>query len=169
MKRLVLWFFATLFFGGVALSPALFIYLYNEQPPIVYSQRKVLTPTVAPGDTLRIRISADVNKRCDATVYRTIVDSVGKPTEFVGEPRPHKTDYIVEIKVPRGAEPGPAYYSARLLWVCNVVQQWFPQEVIQRQIDFNIAPAEGQMPMPDQQGIYNAPIRKSDYARIQGY
>lgn len=166
MKRFILWSLATLILGSIGLSPALFIYLYNEQPPVSYSRRQVLTPLVPPGGELQIRISADVFKRCSSFVHRTIVDSTGRPFEFVPEPRPVETDYVIKIVVPLGAAPGPAYYSARVQWSCNLVQQWWPQEVTQRNIDFTIAPVEGQLPMPGQQGIYQKPFTKSEYARI---
>jgi hypothetical protein len=168
MKRFILWSIATLILGTIALSPALFIYLYNEPPPVTYSRRQVLTPVVPPGGELQIRISSDLTKRCSSEVYRTIVDVTGRPFDFVPEPRPLSTDYTIKLTVPLGAAPGPAYYSARVAWSCNMVQKYFPQEVIQRNIDFIIAPAEGQLPMPQQQGVYQVPFKKSEYARVQG-
>lgn len=166
MKRFILWTFATFILGAIALSPALFIYLYNEPPPVNYSRRQVLTPVVPPGGELQIRISADITKRCSSQVFRTIVDTTGRPFEFVPEARPVQTDYIVRITVPLGAAPGPAYYSARVEWSCNLVQQYFPQEVTQRNIEFTIAPAEGQLPIPQQQGIYQKPYVKSEFAKV---
>lgn len=144
------------------------IWFFYEPPPVSYSVRKVLTPTVAPGDVLKIQISADIQKQCDALVFRTIIDSTGLPFTLEAETRPNETDYVVEVPVPPGATAGPANYRARLLWSCNFVQRWFPREVIQRNIPFVIAPLDGQMPMPERQGIYQAPLIKSDYARIQG-
>lgn len=166
MKRFILWSIATFFLGAIGLSPALFIYLLNEPSPVEYNRRQVLTPVVPPGGELQIRISADIRKRCSSTVYRTIVDMTGRPFDFVPEARPLETDYVIKIIVPLGAAPGPAYYAARIEWVCNLVQKYFPQEVIQRKIEFTIAPSEGQMPMPEQQGIYSKPLIKSEYARI---
>lgn len=150
---------------GIAfILPALLIYWYKEPPPVTYSQRKVLTPVVPPGGELQIRISSDVAKKCNATVYRSIVDSSSVKTEYSSVFRPTETDYTVKVTIPLGAAPGPAFYSARLEWKCNIVQQWFPQEVIQRNIYFEIAPSEGQMPMPERQGVYEAPEQKSELA-----
>jgi len=153
------------FFGGVVPVPALLIYWYNETPPITYGLRKVLTPVVAPGGNLRIKISSDVTKNCTATVFRSIVDSSGVQTAYTAESRPLETDYIVEITVPLGAAPGPAFYAARLEWQCNMVQAIWPRLIIQRQIGFDIAPADGQLPQMEKQGIYGAPIDTPEFAR----
>lgn len=166
MKRFILWSLAVFFLGGLALSPALLIYLYNENPPVTYTQRKVLTPVVAPGGTLKIRISSDVGDDCTAVVYRTIVDSAGVQTNYAGERRPMETDYTIEMTVPLGAAPGPAFYKPRLDWQCNVIQAIWPRTVYQRQLEFEIAPSDGQMQMPGQQGIYQKPFTKSEYARL---
>ena len=166
MKRFILWSLATFFFGFIALSPGLLVYWYNEPAPVVYSVRKVLTPVVPPGGELQIRISADFAKKCDATVYRSIVDSSGIEADYAPEPRPTKTDYTIKITIPLGAAPGPAFYSARVVWNCNFVQKWFPQEVIQRNINFNIAPSEGQLPMPQKQGVYEMPEQKSELVKV---
>ena len=167
MKRFILWSLAVFFLGGLGLSPALLIYLYNENPPVTYTQRKVLTPIVTPGGTLKIRISSDVADDCTAIVYRTIVDSSGVQTNYAGELRPKETDYTIELTVPLGAAPGPAFYKPRLEWQCNMIQAIWPHTVFQRQLGFEIAPSDGQMQMPEQQGIYQAPFRKSEFARVQ--
>jgi hypothetical protein len=151
-------------FGTAFILPALLIYWYKEPPPVVYSQRRVLTPVVPPGGELQIRISADVTKKCNATVYRSVVDSSSVQTQYAPVFRPLETDYTVRVTIPLGAAPGPAFYSARVQWKCNFVQQWFPQEVIQRNIYFEIAPSEGQLPMPSRQGVYQAPEQKSELA-----
>lgn len=165
MASKMLWLFFALVFGCIAALPATFIYMYFEKPPVSYSIRKVLTPKVPPGGDLKIQISADITKACIATVYRSIVDASSVQTDYAPETRPQVTDYVITVTVPLGAAPGPAYYSARVEWQCNLVQEWFPQEVTQRNIPFDIVPSDGQLPMPEQQGIYQAPIQKSEFAR----
>jgi len=152
-----------LFLAAIAVP----IWMYFEPPPVSYSQRKVLNEKVAPGETLRIQISADIQKQCPAVVYRTIVDSTGLPFDLLPVPRPNETDYVVEVPVPLGVSPGPAYYKARLLWSCNIIQKWFPREVIQRNITFIIEPSDGQLPVPERQGVYEKPVEKSELARAQ--
>ncbi len=166
MKRPVFWFIYALLFGFIAMMPALSIYLYYEKPPVSYSIRKVLTPKVPPGGELRIQISADISKSCVSTVYRSIVDSSNIQTDYAPEARPQVTDYVITLTVPLGASPGPAYYSARVEWQCNFVQEWFPQEVIQRNINFEIEPSEGQLPVPERQGVYEKPEQKSELATV---
>lgn len=167
MNRFILWTLSVLFFGSVALTPALLIYLYNQQPPVTYSSRKVLTPVVPPGGILKIEISSDLSRKCEAMVFRTIIDSNGALYDLSPEARPLKTNYVIEVPVPLGVMPGPASYSARVEWRCNPVQHWFPQEIIQKNLNFTIAPADGQFPDPQQQGVYPLPITKSELARVQ--
>lgn len=151
----------TLFIG----MPVMGYLMYIEAPPASYARRAVLTKSVPPGGILKIAISADLTKRCDAVVYRTIIDSNGVLFELLPENRRQETDYIVDLFVPLGAAEGPAYYSARIVWKCNIVQQFFPVEVLQRNLPFNIAPSEGQFPNPAQQGIYSPPVKKSELAK----
>lgn len=166
MKRFIAIFLAVFFFGGMVPIPALLIYWYNEAPPVTYTQRRVLTPVVPPGGTLKIKVSSDVSNDCTAVVTRAIVDSSGVQTTYAAELRPLETDYTVDLTVPLGAAPGQAYYIARLDWQCNMVQAIWPRTVMQRHLPFDIAPSDGQMQMPEQQGIYQKPFTKSEYARL---
>lgn len=164
MKKLAVWFFIAMNFGLFIATPAVGFLLYSEPPPVNYGRREVLNKDVPPGGVLKIAISTDITKKCDAVVYRRIIDFNGVLFDIFPERRSTLTDYIVEVPIPLGAAPGMAYYSARIEWKCNFVQKWFPQEVLQRNIPFNIVPSEGQMPVPEQQGIYQVPMTKSELA-----
>lgn len=167
MKRFICWAMATFILGGIALTPGLLIYWFNEGVPVAYSIRKVMTPKVAPGDELKIKIVAEITKvSCKANVLRSIVDSAGVIHSVVPENRPAFSDYIVTLTVPLGAAPGPAKYRARVEWTCNPVQRYFPLVILQPEMEFEIVPVEGQMQMPEQQGIYQKPFIKSETARI---
>lgn len=155
-----------LFVGGaIALSPAALVLLFREQPPISYGRREILNSQVPPGGTLKIAIASDIVKDCDAIVYRSIIDGNGTLFELAPEARPKKTNYTAEVPIPLGAFPGKAYYAPKIEWRCNFIQQFFPKIVIQRQLEFEIVPSEGQLPMPQQQGIYAMPAQKSELAR----
>lgn len=139
----------------VTVFPAMFVYWLNESPPIRYSNRSVMTPTVKPGEVLKVRISAelDLSKKCIATVNRSIVDSQG--TTFDKKPvrRPPYTNYVVEFPIPLGAAPGIAHYQARTEWECNPVQQFIPYTVLQPELEFRIEPTIEQRKLFEQQGI----------------
>lgn len=166
MTKIFIWFFVILNFFIFAVLPGMAFILYNEPPPIIYNKRDVLTREVPPGGTLRIEISADVSSKCTAKVFRTIIDGNGVPFDLGEGRRNIQTNYIVEVPIPLGAAPGMSYYSARVLWSCNIVQKWFPQEIQQRALPFLIEPSEGQLPMPGQQGIYQAPADNWEFTRI---
>lgn len=162
MKKLIVWLVIALMTGVFVGVPSLIFIMIKESPPTSYSKREVLTKNVPPGGELKISISADINKRCDATVYRSIIDSSDVVHELKETPRSQETDYIVTVTVPLGASPGQAFYSARIEWQCNFMQKLFPQEVFQRNLPFNILPIEGQFTIPQQQGIYQAPVEESE-------
>lgn len=148
------------------LAIALPILMYLERPPVSsYKVREITNPikpgetlpSVAPGETLHMRFQATINKECPGTVIRTILDSSGRPFNFVEEPRPELEAYPIDLIVPLGTFPGPAQYFARVRWRCNWVQEWFPKEVRQPPLDFIVEPAPGQVLIPEQQGIYVMP------------
>lgn len=143
--------------GTLIIAPSLLIFWYNEAVPVSYSRREVLTPIVSPGGLLKIRITAEITKDCISTVTRSIVDGAGYSHDAAAVTQPAFTNYTVELPVPLGAAPGPATYRARVEWVCNPVQRWFPNVVLQPEIPFTIAQAVGQVQMPEQQGVYSIP------------
>lgn len=167
IRKIAVWIFLFIMFNLVVVFPSLGYLLYNEPPPFVYSRREVLTPSVPPGGTLKIQISGDISKKCAASVERTIVDGKGIPFDLGEEPRDSRTDYTVEVPIPLGTAPGQSYYVAHIKWACNVVQQWFPQEVLQRRLRFMIEPTDGQIPIPEKQGIYQEPEQKSELAVVK--
>lgn len=144
---------------AVLIAPALAIYWYNEPPAVTYSQRKVLTPQVAPGDNLLIAVSAEMGKFCSSTVTRSIIDSAGVVTTFEPAARPAMSSYTINLPVPLGAFPGPARYSADVAWECNPLQKWFPYMVHQADIAFEIVPASEQEQLPERQGIWKRPFK----------
>lgn len=164
LLRVILYFLVAVF-TLVGTAPFIFIYLLREPPPVTYTQRKVLNkpvtpgglPAVRPGEPLVIHIASDLADKCDATVYRVVVDASGRRHGFDPEPRPRETDYNVTIITPLEAFPGPAYYSGRIEWVCNWVQRWWPQVVFQKNLDFLILPAEKVIELPEGQ-LLPAPI-----------
>lgn len=153
------------------LAIAMPILMFLERPPVQqqYGKREILNNgrKVAPGEQLKIHIAAVMTKDCEGQVIRIITDSTGREFPFAIEDRPRSEDYVVEVTVPLGSYPGPAQYWGRIYWACNWVQRWFPKEVKQPPLDFEIVPAEGQLPIPEQQGIYETPIKKSEYAKVQ--
>lgn len=158
MIRAILVFLMALFVSAIIFAPSLLIFWYNEAAPVAYSRREVLTPTVAPGGVLKIRITAEITKSCISTVYRSIIDGAGYQHDAAPVTRPAFTNYLVELPVPLGAAPGEASYRARVEWVCNPVQRWFPNVVLQPEIPFTIAQATGQIQIPEQQGVYSSPV-----------
>ena len=163
LKRVTILTLQCLWFLTVAIP----IMMYFERPPVsTYRVREIEKPIVAPGETLKIKIAATLSKDCPGSVIRIITDSTGKPVEFAEEPRPEFETYTVLLVVPLGSFPGPAKYGARVFWRCNWIQEWFPREVSQPPIPFEITPVDGQLPLPGQQGIYQAPITKSEFARL---
>lgn len=142
------------------------ILMYLEKPPVsTYARREIDPKTlkVAPGEEVLINISAAVaNKECDGKVVRTITDSTGRSFDFAPEPRPLLETYTVPLTVPLGAYPGEAEYSATIYWSCNFVQKFFPTVIVQKPLKFEIIPAAGQLPNPEQQGIFMVPQSKSD-------
>lgn len=165
MRKFAVGLFLAVNFALFVGLPILIYLMYVEAPPGNYTRREALTKSVPPGGTLKIAISADVTKHCDAVVYRTIIDANGTLFELLPENRKEQTDYVVELTVPLGAAPGLAYYSARIEWKCNIIQRLFPMEVYQRNLPFMVLPAEGQLPNPAQQVIYSVPLKKSDLAK----
>ena len=158
MIRVALKIMLAAIISGIIFGPSLLIFWYNEGAPVSYSRREVLTPTVAPGGVLKSRITAEITKKCISTVYRSIIDGAGYSHDAAPVTRPAFTNYTVELPVPLGAAPGTAIYRARVEWVCNPVQRWFPNVVLQPEIPFIIAQAVGQMQIPEQQGVYSAPV-----------
>lgn len=151
------------------LAIAIPIFQFLERPPVpqLYLKREIMNPDkkVAPGGTLIISIAAPMTKDCDGKVLRVITDSTGREFPFAIEPRPQREEYPVELTVPLGVFPGKAEYFATIYWSCNWVQQWFPKEIKQPPLEFEILPAEGQISNPAQQGIYEAPEQKSELAK----
>lgn len=155
MNRILFWLIFFLGFNIFVVGPSLFIFWYNEDGPLVYDQRTILTPTVPPGGKLKIRISAQViKKNCVGTAKRTIVDSSGARTDFEEIPRPNEPDLNVTIMVPLGAAPGRAIYLAQTIWRCNPVQEWFPKVYSQPGLEFEIVPSDDQLQLPEKQGIW---------------
>lgn len=146
MMRVIFWVLAWLAGGTLALTPALLVYWYNEGAPVVYAQRQLLTPNVAPGDELQIQITSELKKSCVASVRRYITDATGATTEFAPVKRPAFASYTVKLIVPQSAAPGPALYGARAEWECNPLQKWFPNEVVQPDIPFMILSKQGNLP-----------------------
>lgn len=162
MTKMFVWFFILinlLLFVGV---PIVGFNLYNEPPPLLFTRRVVLTKQVPPGGTLKIEVSSDVSNRCGATIFRRIVDGKGISFNVGAATIANRTNYITEIPVPLGAASGESYYSANILWRCNIVQNWFPQEIQQRNLPFKIIPFNGQSVEPEQQGIYQEPFIEKD-------
>lgn len=148
------------------LAVGLPILMYLEKPPVSSYSKREIDPTtlkVAPGEEVKINISAPIaNKECDAKVIRTITDATGRAFDFAPEQRPIMETYQVPLTVPLGAYPGEAEYSATIYWSCNFVQKFFPTVVVQKPLKFEIIPADGQLPNPEQQGIFMVPQSKSD-------
>jgi len=166
MKNYFMYGVLFLLFGSWITIPAVVIYWYNETVPTTYINREVLTPKVAPGEALRIRIeTGEFRSRCSAKVFRSIVDAAGTIHSVITEGRPERTFYTIDVTVPLGAAPGGALYRATVEWVCNPVQEIFPLTIQQQDLPFEIVPIEGQMQLPDQQGIYQIPMKKSEIAR----
>lgn len=164
IKKLIVLTLQCLWFLAIAMP----IMLYLERPPVSNYNKREIDPStlrVAPGQDLKINISANIsNKECDAMVVRTITDSTGRPFEFASELRPQQVSYQIELTVPLGTYPGPAQYTAKIFWSCNFMQNWFPKIITQSPLLFEILPADGQLPMPQQQGVYEAPEQKSELA-----
>lgn len=163
ITRFAVYILLTFFFGAPTIITGLLVYWYNEGVPINYAGRTMMTPIVAPGDELRIRIEAEVAKpACRAIVDRVIIDAAGTLHDVVSETRPERSSYIVVVNVPLGASPGKAYYRAKVSWICNPVQEYFPLVILQPDLPFEIIPAEGQLQIPRQQGVYQVPMNKSE-------
>lgn len=160
-RRIFLLTLQCLWFLAIAIP----IMMTFERAPVTkWTKRDVLNPnsTVPPGEDLKIRIEATINKECPGTVIRQIIDSKDRLFTFAEEPRQELDAYTVELNVPLGATAGPAKYTARIRWRCNWVQEWWPKEIRQAPLDFIIAPSEGQVPDPAQQGLYSDPENLDD-------
>ena len=156
-KFVVTWITLLIIGGLIASTPAAIIVLINKQPPIYYGGREVLTPEVPPGGKLRIDVSSEIKNGCDATVYRSIVDSTKATTDFEAISRNQIPNQIIELTVPLGATPGTAFYQARIDWSCNFVQKFFPYVVNQQPLKFKIVPLPKQEQRLEQQGVYEPP------------
>lgn len=151
MKRLLLYALLVLVFGAAGSIAPLLIFWANEQVPVAYSTRSALTPQVAPGGELRIKIKAEISKpSCKATVFRSIVDSADIIYDIVSVNRPAFADYEVVMTIPLGAAPGKARYRARVEWNCNPVQKYFPLVILQPELEFEILPVQGLYITPEQ-------------------
>jgi hypothetical protein len=152
-----LWVFILIVAGSIPVLTSLVVYWYNEAAPVSYSHRDVLTPSVPPGGTLLIKVSAELTKGCLATSYRSIIDSSGVQTDYEPVTRPAMTDFVVAVTVPLGAVPGPAKYRSRVDWNCNLVQRWYPRSVYLPELSFTIDPTPKQEQVPEKQGIFELP------------
>lgn len=140
LKRQLIFAVSAFFLGGIALIPALVIFWLLEESPIAWSNRRILNEKVYPGTELKIQVKSIITKTCDATVYRSIIDSAGIQTDYAPITRPGFTDSTIKVIVPINAAPGPARYVARSDWKCNPVQYWWPYSVYQQDLEFEILP-----------------------------
>lgn len=166
-KKIFILTLQCLWFIAIALP----IMLYLERPPTtIGGKREILNPDrkVAPGGVLMLHITAPLSKYCPGEVVRIITDSTGREYPFAKEPRPNRDDYNVEVVIPLGVYPGKAEYWAKRYWQCNWVQKFFPREDEQDKLEFEIIPADGQMQLDGQQGIYMLPDDNSIEAATTG-
>jgi hypothetical protein len=157
MKSKLLWALLLFIAGSIPVLTSLAVYWYNEAPPVSYSRREILTPSVPPGGPLMVKISAELTKDCVATSHRTIVDAAGVETDYAPVTRPAVTDFVVTIQVPLGATPGPAKYRSIVEWNCNPVQAWYPRTIYLPELPFTVEPAPQQEQIPQQQGVFEKP------------
>lgn len=162
IKRMIILTLQCLWFLAIAIP----IFMYLERPPVAqYSIRQIVNEDgslppigtlakVAPGETLYIHIKALLTKDCPGEVVRIITDSTGREYPFEREERPVADEYVIEKTVPLGAYPGEAEYWGKVYWKCNWIQNIFPKEITQPPLKFEILPAKGQLPNPEQQGIF---------------
>jgi len=132
-------------------------YWFFEVPIITYIERRILTPVVPPGGELVISIKSNAKTRCPTTVARYILDSAQVRTEYEEEKRAPTDDFVVRLKIPLGAAPGPAIYFAKVSRQCNPLQELWPFVIEQTPLTFTIQPLPNQEQLPQQQGIYEAP------------
>lgn len=124
--------------------------IVDDHPPIVYKLARAKAPTAVQGGTITVEFEVVRDRRCDMTVRRILVDSVGArhtiPTYTVGFPNDlGRERYEREITIPASAAVGPATYQVTLRYACNVIQQAFgwPIEVEAPPIEFEITARPG--------------------------
>lgn len=107
---------------------------------------EVLTPTVAPGGLLRMRLTVERDRACETHVDPMLVDAANqrKLLEDVDVAAPlGPKEYVVPVDVPTYFVPGPARYITATSYVCNPIHKWFPVQTGVRETVFEVRPHGG--------------------------
>lgn len=122
---------------------ALFVFWWNDPPPSISYVRIAVTPVVEPGERFIVKNRVHRNKSCYTKLLRRMIDGAGKVTEYERDWAKRQIgweDVDTDVRVPEDATPGKAQWKATVIWFCNPLQKYWPQEQEQEAIEFFIVP-----------------------------
>lgn len=117
------------FCGGVGVIVGGWI--TNQNDPVQFLSRKVLTPVVKPGDAIKIELDNYRLQRCAQTTYRILSRPDGERVTAVEDKpaafgRLGRDKYIASIETPQGLPYGKASLYSFTQRKCNPWEYMFP-------------------------------------------
>lgn len=106
-------------------------WITNQQDPVQFLSRKVLTPQVKPGDDVKVELDNYRVLRCPQRTYRIINKPDGERTVLV-EDKPAgfgklgRDRYVASIPTPPNSPFGPATVYSYTERMCNPWEWMFP-------------------------------------------
>lgn len=128
-------------------------FMMDREPPYERVSGEILPPDPKPGDYVEVSWQIKVNRQCRRdqrrNVTRTIIDSIGKITDFdavegvYGGGRFTEGDTLNRgFYLPQTIDPGPAIYKSTACFACNPIQYLWPICISHPHINFTIRPKQ---------------------------
>jgi hypothetical protein len=126
----------------------------NGSPTQVISSR-LLTPVVAPGESLKVRYTVERDRSCAVKIDRLLFDGEGvrytlDDIESAAALGPiGRDEYTVSVQIPRGFARGRSAYRTVTTYVCNALHNVWPI-IIRSEVQFDVAgpTAAEDLPIP---------------------
>ena len=134
--------------AAVSVSASVYWMATDTQPPFLLISAHIVPDNPRPGDEIAVAWNVKVNRVCDGTVERRIVDSHGVMWAYspVASVRPDQIQaghpLLRPFRLPEHISSGPAFYSAELCYACNPLQRiWGPFCIRTMSVPFNVSAA----------------------------
>jgi hypothetical protein len=152
----MIWRAPTLILLGLA-AGAMGYWTADREDPVTIESIRAVTPLVAPGGKVEIRMRVDRHRSCHLHVEHLLVDVNGQrqllpDLDFDSLPGPLGLDTFSDLyEVPATFAPGMACYRRISRYECNPIQRYFAPIVVGHGIGngqacFEVTAQEGQDP-----------------------
>lgn len=135
--------------GAIAfLAGMLGLWVADREVPVTGIQSIVTNKDVAPGQIVRVRITAYRIRSCRTIIERYIQDStqtrfVFPDIDYLNPGPPGHVESFIELHLPQRINEGLALIKTNAAWECNPVHRIWP--IIDRQPDIAVLITKGSM------------------------